>query len=128
MAEEPIYIDLDAIEPTPIFIKLDGESHKIRHITLADWIANTKDLERLRVSGNDMEVEADIMIRMINRSFPDLTEQRLRDLPLIKLNRILMFAKGHNGTEQVEKEVAKQAATNPPSAPVEAPAAIAPQS
>lgn len=119
---EPVYLDLDAIETPVVKIRLGGKDYIQKPQSLSDWIANTKEIDKLRATG-DLESESDVMIALVCRAFPDMTPDMLREIPLVKLNAILDLANG-NGNKG-----AKAAAdANPPSAPVEAPAPISPQS
>lgn len=119
---DPVYLDLDAIETPLARIRLGGKEYVQKAQTLNDWIANTKEIDKLRVAG-DLESESSVMIALVCRAFPDLTPDMLREIPLVKLNAVLELANG--GGNLGAKAAADQ---NPPSAPVEAPAPISPQS
>lgn len=121
------YLDLDAVEAPNVVISFEGQEHPLKQITLSDWIANTKEIQKLTTAGGDLEVEADVILAMIARSFPTLDPDKLRNMPLVKLNKILAFANGNNGTDDVKKEVEAQAKINPLSAPGAAPADISPK-
>lgn len=119
MAESNVtYLDLDEIVQPKIIIKYDGKEHELKQFTLADWIENTKDLQKHAATGEtDRESESNIIINMIHRSFPTLTPDMMRNMALVKLNKILAFANGNNGTNDVNNEVRQQASANPLSAP-----------
>lgn len=124
---DAIYLDLDEIETPKVTIKLNNVRHELKALTLSDWIANTREIERLKISG-EIETESDVIMKMITRAFPTLSFEILAEIPLAKLNAILEFANGQNGGNVATKEAKAQAAANPPSAPVaEAPVAISPR-
>jgi len=103
MASAPTkFLDLDAIasEFPEVTIKLAGVAHALSPVTVEAWIANTKDMQALAVA-TDIETEI-------------LTHEMLIQLPLASLNKILEFAKTHNGERKADGEVAADAAANPP--------------
>lgn len=111
---EPLFIDLDAIEVQEVTIGLNGKKHPVRQITLEDWIANTKESQRLKGAEPDLETESDVIISMIARSIPTLSKEELRGIPLSKLNRLLEFTNGANGSERASQEAKAVAVENPP--------------
>ena len=113
------YLDLDTVDAPTVIIRLNGVEHELKQISLADWIANTKEVQNLVAASGDLEIESNVIIAMIVRSFPSLKTEDLLNMPLIKLNKILAFANGNNGTDDVKKEVEAQTKANPLSAPVE---------
>lgn len=112
------YLDLDKVEAPEVVIRLDGVEHQLKQITLSDWIANTKEVQNLVAASGDLEVESNVIIAMIARSFPTLEKEVLMNMPLIKLNKILAYANGNNGTNDVAREVEAQTAVNPLSAAI----------
>lgn len=116
MTKPTQFLDLDSIaaELPTVVIKLGGKEHPLTPISVADWITNTKAIQALHVAETDLEIEVDAMIAMITRSFKTLTKDMLKALPLASLNKILEFAKNNNGEAVANKEVAAEAAANPP--------------
>ena len=116
MASAPTkFLDLDAIasEFPEVTIKLAGVAHALSPVTVEAWIANTKDMQALAVA-TDIETEIGTLTKMIGRSFKTLTHEMLIQLPLASLNKILEFAKTHNGERKADEEVAADAVANPP--------------
>jgi hypothetical protein len=126
--KETKFLNLDEVdvEVDNIVIKLDQIEHKLTPITLRDWIANTKMMQELRAGSGDMEAEANVIINMITRSFKTLTADMLKDMPLVKLNKILEFARSHNGEKTADEEVEAEAASHPLAVPAAAPPVVDP--
>jgi hypothetical protein len=62
-----------------------------------------------------------MVIDMLIRAFPTMTERMLKELELIKLYKILDFANANNGSKKVEQEAEQEAKANPPQTEVSAP-------
>lgn len=100
------YLDLDSVQPESNFVlKLNGREHKLRETTIADFIENTKAVEKLGLNTSAVE-EMELTIGMIRRSFPTLPEDELRSLTFTQLQAIVDYARQANG-EVVEKDDAK---------------------
>ena len=71
----------------------------------------------MRAGEADVEKEANVIVTMLTRSFKTLETDVLKTMPLFKLNKILEFARTHDGSAQADKELAaveaKTAAENP---------------
>ena len=120
MTSAPNFIDLDEVSPaTDVTVRLNGAQHKLVPISVEDFIANTRDQAQLgEISDSDpaaVEKNLNLIIKMLVRSFPTLTEDDLRKIQLSKLWKLLEFAREAGGQEEVEKEAAP-ADENPPTA------------
>lgn len=121
------FLDLDAIEADvkEVVIKLNGEEHKLVPMSVEGWIANMKAVQALEAGVADLDKEIDAIISMVTRSFPSLTLEKLKALPLKTLNLILEFARKHNGETKADEEAKAEAAANPPAAPTSEPSTSA---
>ena len=106
------FLDLDAVAPeVELTVKLNGKKHKLKPLSVEDFIRNTKDQIALSSVG-DVESEVNLILKMLVRAFPTLTEEELREVPLNKLWKLLEFARENNGSAKVEEEAkAEQEAT-----------------
>ncbi|SCW95658.1 hypothetical protein [Ancylobacter rudongensis] len=108
-------INLDAfVKPSPVTLDIDGVKHPMATATLDTFFANAKDLEDLKLDGGPVK-ELQVMIRMINRAFPSLTEAQIRSWSLEQLNGIAEIARTASG-EVVEEAPAADQVGKAPSA------------
>lgn len=116
---QPIYIDLDEVSSDFEFtLKLDGVEHEMVEPSVDDFIFNMKEIEKLSVSASTIE-EINIVIGIIARAFPTITEERLRKIKLPQLKKIqeYVFNAGAQKVEKVEGgEAAEGEKGNPPDA------------
>jgi hypothetical protein len=104
------FLDLDTVDQFPdVVAKLGGKEHRLVPVTVDDFVANTKLLQTLGKTG-DFEEEISGLIKIILRAFPTMTEDMLRKLPLVNLNKLMGIAQDHDGTKKVTGEVQEQAA------------------
>ena len=110
-------LDLDAVHTdlSDVGIKLAGAIHKLKPLSVLDYIENTKLMQRLRLEAGDMEKEFEATIEIVARSFPTIQADDLRKLTFIQLNKLVAFARQANGETAIDEAV--QAPT-----PAEAPA------
>ena len=116
MTEPTNFLDLDAVlDAAPrIVVKLKGVEHVLEQLTVEGWIKSTKAAQALEAAGDlTMEEEINSVIDMIIRAFPTMTKDGLFGLPLTALNRIVDFARQHNGQKVADAEAEDEAA-NPP--------------
>nr|WP_042670043.1 hypothetical protein [Methylobacterium sp. B34] len=100
-------IDLDAVDQFPdIVAKLGGKRHKLVPVSVEDFIANTKLLQTLGKDG-DIDAEVSGLIQIILRAFPSMTEDMLRKLPLVNLNKLMGIAQDNDGTKKVQGEASE---------------------
>lgn len=110
------FIDLDSVAPSvELTVKLGGKSHAMKPATVADFIANTKEIQKLGVNG-DIEAETEIVIGMLLRAFPTMTKDMLLALTLEQLNQLNNAARAASGEEVVAEAAAQEAEANPPTA------------
>lgn len=114
MSDATNFLDLDAVAPEiDLTVKLNGKKHKLKPLSVEDFIKNTKDQAALGAS-TQVEDEVNLVLRMLTRSFPTMTEDELRQVPLNKLWKLLEFARDNGGASKVEEETkAETAAENP---------------
>jgi hypothetical protein len=107
MASSTTIIDLDAVDQFPdVVAKLGGKKHKLVPVSVEDFIANTKLLQTLGKDG-DIDAEVSGLIQIILRAFPTMTEDMLRKLPLVNLNKLMGIAQDHDGTKKVQGEASE---------------------
>jgi Mg2+/Co2+ transporter CorC len=103
------FLDLDAVSmPTEVVVKLDGKEHKLQELTVQDFIENTKDQAKLGETST-VEEQMDVMIAMIHRAFPTISEDQLRKLGLTKMTSLLNFALQNNGDADARDEAEQTA-------------------
>lgn len=108
MSETTNFLDLDAIAPeVEMTVRLNGQEHHLKPLSVEDFIKNTKDQASLGASGN-VEDELNLVLRMLLRAFPTMNEEELRAVPLTKLWKLLEFAKENNGSTKIENEVEEE--------------------
>lgn len=98
------FIDLDAIVPDEVVVKLGGIEHKLVPLSVEDFINNTKDVEKYASEVISTEAEIEMVSKMLMRAFPTMTVEMLRKLTLPQLQTLVQFAQDHNGQRQVEKD------------------------
>lgn len=107
-------LDLDAVLPPAIVVKLDGKTHELKQISVRDFVENTRVMQEMdeKKREEDMTLESEMgsLITMLNKTFPTISEEEFWSLSLPRLYQILEFAKAHNG------EQAGQTKENPPKA------------
>src|SRR5690606_28278618 len=100
----PLYINLDAIESAPLaVIRVDGKEHKLVSITVEDFIANFKDVERLSLSASVLD-EVEVLTSVILRGFPTLKRESVLKWPMEYLQRIAMVVRNGGIEELVDTE------------------------
>jgi hypothetical protein len=110
MASPTQFIDLDAIDNFPdVTVQLGGKKHKLVPVSVDDFVANTKLLAALGKAG-DIEQEVEGLKQIILRAFPTMTIEMLGKVPLVNLNKLVGVAQDHDGSNDVKKEAAEQAA------------------
>jgi hypothetical protein len=111
----PVLIDLDAVQAEVEFvIKLDGKEHPVKPVSLEDFIANTKIMQKAATGDEiSMEQELELVLSVVDRSIPTIGMERLRKLTMIQLKALQDAAMQMNGTDEVKKEAAAEAAENP---------------
>lgn len=112
-SENTKFLDLDAVDVGPeVVIKLQGVEHKLKPISVEDFIVNTKALQSLGAEA-DFEAEVGMVVDMLTRAFPTMTTDMLKKLPMAALNKMLDFANANNGAAAVKEEAKAEAAANP---------------
>ena len=109
------YLDLDAVKQAEVVVKLNGKSHKLKPVSVSDFVENTKLIASLGPNA-DLETEMATIIKMLLRSFPTMVETDLTNLSFDQLNKLLEFAKEFGGQKSVEDEITKESAGNPQTA------------
>ncbi len=114
------FLDLDAVDMgAEVVIKLQGIEHKLKPVSVGDFIANTKLVQGLGVA-TDVETEVQTIITMLitsplqtSEGRVTMTREMLIDLPIAALNKMFAFAQENNGTQKVEEEAKAEAEANP---------------
>jgi hypothetical protein len=109
------FLDLDEVKPAiDLTVRLGGVDHKLKPISVEDFVANTQDQRKLS-SASSLEEEVDVVLRMLVRSFPTMNIEDLRKVDLAKLWKLLEFANETNGSKEIEAET-KESGENPQTA------------
>lgn len=89
-------LNLDELETTiEKVIVLKGVKHPFVPFSVGDFIDNLKEMEaNAKREDVPMSEYMEHMIGMVQRSFPSIPEQEVRDLPMEKLKAITDFIKG----------------------------------
>jgi hypothetical protein len=96
----PTYLDLDAIaEGAELVVKLKGKEHKLKQASVADFIANTKQLQKLQ-GKMTIEEEFDQLIEMILRCFPTMKRDDIDGMTVPQMNRLVATAFEMNGQQE----------------------------
>jgi hypothetical protein len=90
---QPNFIDLDTVSPAMVEIGLDGKTHAMKQLSLKDFIENMRilsDIEKRRADGKPVDPleEIEIVAKMLVRSFPTISEERLMQLTLPQLTKL----------------------------------------
>lgn len=124
----PLYLDLDEVVadiPT-VTISFAGAEHVLKLLSVRDWILNVKAQQEAKLGDDLAQFEA--TCQQIARSFPTMDIEKIRDLTMVQLDRLLDFIRGFNGTKTLDEGVAAatvQAATATPGPSAAAPDASA---
>ena len=103
------FLDLDALLPAvEVTVKLGGKSHKLKQLSVQDFVANTADQQKLG-EASTLAAEVETVVRMLHRAFPTITIEAFHKLELAKLYKLLSFALEQNGSDKASKEVAAEA-------------------
>lgn len=119
MNESINYLDLDAIAPdVELVVKLGGKEHRMRPLSVEDFVKNIKDQSALAASNSDVEAEIDLVIKMLIRAFPTMKGEDLKKVELNKLWKLLEFARDNNGAKTAEGDIKaeQEQAENPQTA------------
>jgi hypothetical protein len=116
--DSPFYLDLDAVKPDEtIVVKLGGNEHPLKPISIDDFIENTRTIQKLQAAGvGDTSEETEIIIGMLQRAFPSMTRELIGTLDIARMRRLMEFAMEHNGTRESQKEADSAQQENPPRA------------
>lgn len=116
MTQSTKYLDLDAVDlDADVTINWKGVKHKLSPITVEQFIQNTKKLQEIGGKPN-LEQEFEIVLVMVHNAFPTIPMADLKTIELVKLNKILEFAREYNGEQIVKADQEADAAANPPKA------------
>lgn len=111
------YFDLDDVLQDKIVIKLFGEEHTLRPVTVEDFINNTKEQEQLEtVPEHDLAGQLGLTKQMLLRAFPTLPEDIFSRMTMLQLNKLVQLAHGMNGQKEAEAKSAEVASAVPQTA------------
>jgi hypothetical protein len=103
MTDKTEFLDLDAIVSAEVVVKLAGKEHKLKPLSVEDFIQNTID-QRALGAATQIEDEVELVLKMLNRAFPTLLVDDLRKVDLKRLWALLNFALEKNGSNQAKDE------------------------
>ena len=97
------YLDLDAIaEESQFTFKLNGKEHQMRVATVATFAESMREIQTLALDAS-VESELEVIVRLVKRAFPTMSNEEVQNLTLPQLRHINDFvfdAIGGNGTMQ----------------------------
>lgn len=117
------FLDLDAVHQdlAGVAVKIAGEVHKLKPLTVLEFIANTKLMQELRAGATDMAKEFEATIVMVGRSFPTVPVEHLKALSMVQLNKLVAFARDvNNGPSETPAAEAAPSTEAPKAAEVAA--------
>lgn len=100
------YLDLDSVASEAEFVlKLNGREHKLKVATVNTFVQNMKDLEGLSMNATAGE-ELEVAVKIVQRAFPTIPEDELRELSVLQVKAISDYAMQANGekTEGVKQD------------------------
>lgn len=97
------YIDLDEVRDEIDFtVKFGGEEYKVKPITVADFIAEAKQIEELGL-GASVKDEVEVSINMLVRALPGMTAEKLKNVNFKQLDALRDFVMKANQQVAAEK-------------------------
>ena len=73
-------------------LKLKGKEHKLKPISVRDYIVNVRAAEALSKE-TDAGLHLEALVKLVTRLFPTLSEDDVNDLTVPQLEKILEFSK-----------------------------------
>lgn len=90
-------LNLDEIAPKEtLTVVVDGTSHKMRPITVSDYLANMKLIEDLGMNPT-MSQEIEASIEMIQRAFPTMKKDELKGWSVERMRMLVEIARDGSG-------------------------------
>lgn len=88
-------LNLDDIEQSEDkSVVLAGQTHVFRPFTVAEFIAQLKEIEAIEKTGEMTVADyAEFSIKTVKRAFPTIPEEQLRDLSINKLKALTDFVR-----------------------------------
>lgn len=84
------YLDLDALVTDDITVRMNGTDHKYKQMSVEDFIWAQKKVDSLEKEQTENE-QVDMMIQIIQRSFPTIGQTDLLKLSMDKLMALVDF-------------------------------------
>lgn len=109
------FIDLDAVVSNPVTISFQGVDHKLKPVTVEDFVANMKEIQELGTAPG-FDKELDLTLRMLSRAFPSITKESFGSMSIEQMQRLVSTIHEMNGQEAGMKSAEEAAAKNPPQA------------
>jgi len=104
------FLNLDELKaPEEVVVKLNGQEHQLKEMSVADFIWAQKNLKKLE-EVEDEGQQILTLIEVLHRMFPTIPKNELENLGLAKLNALADFAiqVGMQGAEETIKEAEKR--------------------
>lgn len=90
-------INLDSLASEPLVaITIGGKRHEMRTATVNTFIENMKAIESLGLNASPVK-EVEVIVGIVARSFPTLTEDEIRNWPLDMIQKLSEIARGAGG-------------------------------
>lgn len=99
------YLDLDAIAEEAVFtLKLNSKEHKLQVATVKMFAENMRDVQETTLDASITD-ELKVIVRIVKRAFPTMTDEDIENLTLPQLRTIADFAlKASSEAVSVEKQ------------------------
>lgn len=113
MTDKVNFLDLDAFEEeTPKFVfKYKGNEFALKQVSVADFIKNTKKMQKMKESVTPDE-EMEDLVEVISEAFdsPKGVDMKtiLKGMPLANIKKIMDWAFSNNGVSEVTEGVEKE--------------------
>ncbi len=104
------YFDLDEVAQEEIVIRIFGEDHKLKPVSVDDFIKNSREQEAAdNVSEDDLVGQLGLTKKMLQRAFPTMPDDIFTKMTMLQLNKLVQLAHGLNGQKQAQAENAEAA-------------------
>lgn len=88
-------LNITALKKAPrLVVTMDGERHEMSEPTVDDVITTIEDMEKLAEPNLKMSEQMKIMLRVVLRSFPTITEEVMRKRPMEELKALFDASRG----------------------------------
>ena len=92
-------IDLDAIVPAPLEVKVGGKVYEVNKLAIGDYLKCDKPREEFRIAseGGSLSEQVTTARKLIRALAPEMPKDVIESLDASKLNRLLIILSGYQG-------------------------------